>query len=382
MARTDHDSVRVELGTRSYDVMIGEGLLASADRLLAERLGAGTKAFIVTDKNVGPAHLDKIARPLAVGGRLRGTVELPAGEATKCFEQLEALCAGILDAGVERGDCIVALGGGVIGDLGGFASAIVRRGVRYVQIPTSLLAQVDSSVGGKTAINMRHGKNLVGAFHQPHLVLADSDVLATLPEREMRAGYAEVVKYSLLGDRKFYDWLDLNVERVLGGDRKALQYAVKRSVEIKADIVARDETERGDRALLNLGHTFGHALEAWTGYCSRLLHGEGVAVGMCLAFRLSEQLKLCQPQLAAQVSAHLKRAGLPVAIGEIDGPTPANAEQLVELMGQDKKVQAGRLTFIMARAIGDAFVTREISRDEVHAFLETQITAARPDQHG
>lgn len=373
MSAGNVDGVRVELGTRSYDVLVGPGLIAQTAGLVADRLGPKAKAFIVTDVNVARAHLAAVAGPLDAAGRLRGHAVLPAGEATKCFAELESLCAEILSAGVERGDCVIALGGGVIGDLAGFASAIVRRGVRYVQIPTSLLAQVDSSVGGKTGINTKHGKNLVGAFHQPHLVLADTDVLSTLPEREMRAGYAEVAKYGLLGDRAFYDWLDENVGRVFAKEQDALRYAVKRSVEMKAEIVARDETEQGDRALLNLGHTFGHALEAWTGYSSRLLHGEGVAVGMCLAFRLSEQLDLCPPQTASQVTAHLKRAGLPVDIADIASDTPAEAAELVRLMGQDKKVRDGQLTFILARDIGAAFITREVSAGQVEAFLAQQI---------
>lgn len=372
MPTGDYESVEVDLGARSYEVLIGQNLLDSSGDLIAARLG-GSRAFVVTDENVGGAHLERLTASLAGSVGLRGTLTLPAGEATKRFDQLEAVCEAILDAGVERRDCVVALGGGVIGDLVGFAAAIVRRGVRYVQLPTSLLAQVDSSVGGKTAINTRHGKNLIGAFHQPNLVLADTDVLATLPAREMRAGYAEIVKYGLLGDRDFYGWLEDNVGQVLGKDAAALRRAVGRSVEMKADIVARDETEQGERALLNLGHTFGHALEAWSGYSSRLLHGEGVAIGMCLAFRLSEELELCPPQTAARVAAHIKSAGLPTRISDIAMDTPADAGRLVELMGQDKKVQDGQLTFILVRDIGDAFIIREVSRERVHAFLSGAI---------
>ncbi len=373
MSVNERACVRVELGIRSYDVLVGRGLVANAAQHVGDRLGENCKAFVVTDENVAAVHLDAVTGPFRAAGRLRGQAVLPAGEATKCFGELESLCAEILRAGVERGDCVVALGGGVIGDLAGFASAIVRRGVRYVQIPTSLLAQVDSSVGGKTGINTVQGKNLIGAFHQPHLVLADTDILATLPEREMRAGYAEVVKYGLLGDRSFYDWLDANVDSILAKDPDALRHAVRRSIEMKAEIVARDETEQGDRALLNLGHTFGHALEAWTGYSSRLLHGEGVAIGMGLAFRLSEQLGLCKPQTAAQVTAHLKRAGLPVDISDIAMPKAADPAELVRLMGQDKKVRDGQLTFIMVRGIGEAFVTREIAAAQVEAFLDGQV---------
>lgn len=369
----EFDTVRVELGARSYDVLIGSGLVAEAGQHIAERLGDGARGFVITDENAGAAHLDRLCAALGGPDRLRGTLVLPAGEATKCFEQIERLCSALLDAGVERGDYVIALGGGVIGDIGGFAAAIVRRGVRFVQVPTSLLAQVDSSVGGKTGINTKHGKNLIGAFHQPSLVLADTDVLETLPDREMRAGYAEVVKYGLLGDRTFYQWLDDNLGDVLAKEPAAVRYAVRRSVEMKAEIVARDETEQGDRALLNLGHTFGHALEAWAGYSSRLLHGEGVAIGMCLAFRLSEQLELCPPQTAAQVSAHIKRAGLPVDISDIDGDERPDAAQLVDLMGQDKKVRNDQLTFILAREIGQAFITRDVSRQRVAAFMTEQL---------
>ncbi|MEO1608219.1 MAG: 3-dehydroquinate synthase [Pseudomonadota bacterium] len=373
MPADQFDRICVELGRRAYDVLIGAGLLAQVDSLACSRLGKTAKAFILTDTNVASYHLETITKPLAAAGRLRGTATIPAGEASKSFSSLETVCSSILDANVERHDYIIALGGGVVGDLAGVASALVRRGVSYVQIPTSLLAQVDSSVGGKTGINTSHGKNLIGAFHQPHLVLADTDVLNTLPTREIRAGYAEVVKYGLLGDRQFYDWLDENLTKILDGDRQALQYAVKRSVEMKAEIVARDETEQGDRALLNLGHTFGHALEAWTGYSDRLLHGEGVAVGMCLAFQLSEEVGFCPPQTAARVIGHLKRAGLPTSITEIETAAPADAATLVRLMGQDKKVRDGQLTFIMAHDIGRAFVTRELSSEKVQDFLTRHI---------
>ena len=373
MVEPEYDTVRVKLEARSYDVLIGAGLVDRAGQHVAAHLGERARAFVVTDENVGAAHLDRLCSTFDGQRGLRGTLTVAAGEATKCFEQVEQVCSALLDAGVERGDCVVALGGGVIGDLAGFAAAILRRGVRLVQVPTSLLAQVDSSVGGKTGINTRHGKNLIGSFHQPSLVLADTDVLRTLPDREMRAGYAEVVKYGLLGDRSFYAWLDDHVGNVLSKEPTALRHAVKRSVEMKAEIVARDETERGDRALLNLGHTFGHALEAWTGYSSRLLHGEGVAIGMCLAFRLSEQLGFCPPQTAAQVSAHIKRAGLPVDINDIRSDESAQADELVKMMGQDKKVRDGQLTFILARNIGKAFITREVSKECVSAFLAEEI---------
>ena len=306
---------------------------------------------------------------------LRTSVVLPAGEQTKGFDQLRFLSETLLSGGVERRDVVIALGGGVIGDLAGFAAAVLRRGVRYLQLPTSLLAQVDSSVGGKTAINTPQGKNLIGSFHQPGLVLADTATLATLPDREMRAGYAEVVKYGLLGDKVFYGWLEDNSAKVIGRDPAAVVRAVTRSVEMKADIVARDETETGERQLLNLGHTFGHALEAFTGYSDRLLHGEGVAIGMCLAFRLSEDIGACPPQTAARVSAHIKAMGLPTHVQDIPGGDLPSADVLVDLMGQDKKVRDGQLTFILARGIGDAFITGEVARDDERRFLEAQLAA-------
>lgn len=359
--------IPVSLGARSYEVLIGPGLLGSAADQITAALGA-CRCGIVTDRNVGAHHLHTIETALAVSGRHAGTIILPAGESTKCFTELDNLCQKLLELGLERGDAVIALGGGVIGDLAGFAASIVRRGMRYVQIPTSLLAQVDSSVGGKTGINTPQGKNLVGAFHQPSLVLADTAVLATLPPRQMRAGYAEVAKYGLLGDRTFFSWLEAHWQKLFDHDQHALLHAISRSVEMKAEIVARDETETGDRALLNLGHTFGHALEAWTGYSDRLLHGEGVSIGTCLAFRLSEDLQLCPPQTAARVAAHLKAVGLPTLIADIPGDLPS-AETVVRLMRQDKKVKSGRMTLILARAIGEAFATRDINEPDLQAFL-------------
>jgi 3-dehydroquinate synthase len=274
--------------------------------------------------------------------------------------------------GLERGDLVVAFGGGVIGDLAGFAAGVLRRGVRFVQIPTTLLAQVDSSVGGKTGINTPQGKNLIGVFHQPVLVIADTDTLKTLPPREMRAGYAEVAKYGLLGNATFFAWLEQSYEEIFAFDQETLSAAIETSVKAKAAIVARDEHETGDRALLNLGHTFGHALEAWTGYSDRLLHGEGVAIGMCLAFRFSEHLGLCPEGTAQRVSRHIAAVGLPTRIADIPGGK-ADAAELVRLMGQDKKVRDGRLTFILARAIGEAFIARDVDESQVRAFLESEI---------
>lgn len=368
-------TVPVALGTRSYDVLIGPDLLPEAGRLIATRLGKA-KCAIVTDENVARYHLPALEASIKAEGRLRGSIVLPAGEATKSFRELGPLCERLLELGVERGDVVVAFGGGVIGDLTGFAAGILRRGVRFVQIPTSLLAQVDSSVGGKTGINTPQGKNLIGVFHQPVLVIADTKVLSTLPEREMRAGYAEVAKYGLLGDATFFGWLEHNWRSVFGNDTAALTRAIETSVKAKAAIVARDEHETGDRALLNLGHTFGHALEAWTGFSSRLLHGEGVSIGMCLAYRLSEELGLCPKGSAARVTSHMHAVGLPAHIADIPG-AKANAAELVRLMGQDKKVKDGKLTFILVRDIGQAFITQDAGADRVTEFLTREIETSR-----
>lgn len=366
-------SVGVDLANRSYDVLIGPNLLPDAGRLIKERLGA-VKCGIVTDENVASHHLATLEESLKAEGMLAGSIILKPGEATKSFRELAPLCERLLELGLERGDIVVPFGGGVIGDLAGFAAGILRRGVRFVQIPTSLLAQVDSSVGGKTGINTPQGKNLIGVFHQPNLVIADTNVLATLAAREVRAGYAEVAKYGLLGDAKFFEWLETNWRGVFGNSGPDLTHAIETSVKAKAAIVARDEHETGDRALLNLGHTFGHALEAWTGYCDRLLHGEGVAIGMCLAFRLSEHLGLSPKGTAERVTRHLKAVGLPVHINDIPGGK-ADPDALMRLMAQDKKVQRGRLTFILVRGIGEAFVTRDVDPAEVRAFLAREIGA-------
>ena len=364
-------TVPVTLGTRSYDVLIGPGLLSEAGRLIATRIGKG-KCGIVTDENVAGHHLSSLEAALKAENRHAGSIILPPGEATKCFTQLSQLSQGLLEMGLERGDFVVAFGGGVIGDLAGFAAGILRRGVRFVQIPTSLLAQVDSSVGGKTGINTPQGKNLIGVFHQPSLVISDTDVLATLPEREMRAGYAEVAKYGLLGDAPFFEWLESQWQGVFGNSGPDLTRAIETSVKAKADIVARDEFETGDRALLNLGHTFGHALEAWTGYSSRLLHGEGVAIGMAQAFRFSEQEGLCPPGTAQRVALHLSAVGLPTRLQDIPGGN-ADVGTLLRLMGQDKKVRDGKLTFILVRGIGEAFVARDVDPDRVREFLTSEI---------
>jgi shikimate kinase/3-dehydroquinate synthase len=326
----------------------------------------------VTDETVAKHHLGALEKGFAQG-KIAGTAILPPGEATKSFVEVAALSERLLDMGLERGDLVVALGGGVMGDLAGFAAAILRRGVRFVQVPTTLLAQVDSSVGGKTGINTRQGKNLIGAFHQPSLVLADTDVLSTLPPREMRAGYAEVVKYGLLGDTTFFQWLDQSWRSVFGNDPSSLTRAIETSVKAKADIVVRDETETGDRMLLNLGHTFGHALEAWAGFSSRLLHGEAIAIGMAQAFRFSEELGLCPAGTAQRVETHLKAVGLPTRVAHIPGRGTPDEAALFALMRQDKKVRHGKLTLILVRGIGKAFITREVAMAAIEDFLSRQI---------
>lgn len=362
------DIITVDLGSRSYDVRIACGLL---DRAASEvfPLLHRQKVAVITDETVAEAHLMRLAASFLGMGITMTALSLPPGEATKGWPQLERTVEWLLEQKVERGDVVVAFGGGVVGDLAGFASAILRRGVRFVQIPTTLLAQVDSSVGGKTGINSRQGKNLIGAFHQPSLVLADIDVLATLPRREFLSGYGEVVKYGLLGDATFFDWLEKNGPALAKGDAIARQYAVRRSVEMKAGIVSRDETEQGERALLNLGHTFCHALETATGYSSRLLHGEGVAIGCALAFELSQHLGLCSQESPSRVRAHLRAMGMKTDLADIEGDLPG-PEALLSLMSQDKKAVHGKLRFILARAIGDAFVAKDVPTGAVLAVLE------------
>ncbi len=373
MPKPDHATVAVELGARSYEIAIGEGLIARAGERIKPFLKRPLVA-IVTDSNVAARHLDSLQQSLAEAGIHARAIVLPAGEATKSYQHLAETCDGLLSAGIERRDMVIALGGGVIGDLAGFAAAILRRGVEFIQIPTTLLAQVDSSVGGKTGINSAHGKNLIGAFHQPRFVLIDIALLDTLPRRELAAGYAEVAKYGLLGDAPFFAWLETGAASLFAGDAQARIKAITRACEMKARIVAEDETETGVRALLNLGHTFGHALEAATGYSSRLLHGEGVAIGMAQAFRFSERQGLCEKGAAARVETHLRSVGLPTRLSDIPGDLPP-PEKLIEIMRQDKKAVSGKLTFILVRGIGEAFITRDIAESDVLAFLaEEQAT--------
>jgi len=360
-------TVHVPLGERAYDILIGPGLIARAGAEIASRL-KGRKAAVVTDENVAPLYLKALVASLDEAGIASAAVVLPAGEKTKSFEHLMTACDKVLEARVERNDCVIALGGGVIGDLSGFAAGIVRRGVRFVQVPTSLLAQVDSSVGGKTGINSRHGKNLIGVFHQPDLVLADTDVLNTLSEREFRAGYAEVAKYGLIDKPDFFAWLEANWKAVFAGGSARIE-AIAASCQAKADVVVADERENGQRALLNLGHTFGHALEAATAYdSSRLVHGEGVSIGMVLAHEFSARMNLASPDDARRVERHLQEVGLPTRMSDIPGALPP-AETLMDAIAQDKKVKSGRLTFILTRGIGQSFVADDVPASEVISFL-------------
>jgi 3-dehydroquinate synthase len=359
-------SVRVELGDRAYDILIGRGLIGLAGNEIAARLPA-VRAAIVTDENLAREHLPALAAALGDAGIAAVPIVVAPGEASKNFGTLENVVRSILAARLERRDVVIALGGGVIGDLTGFAAAITRRGMRFVQIPTSLLAQVDSSVGGKTGINTPEGKNLVGAFHQPELVIADTATLDTLSPREFRAGYAEVAKYGLIDDPRFFAWLEKNWRGIFEGGPER-EHAVATSCRAKAKVVAADEHETGERALLNLGHTFGHALEAATGYSQRLVHGEGVAIGMVLAHRFSARMNLCSPDDGRRVSAHLAEIGLPTTLAEIPGELP-DADGLMALIAQDKKVSRGTLTFILTRGIGEAFIAKDVPPAEVRAFL-------------
>ncbi len=368
---TARRTVRVELGDRAYDILIGPGLIAAAGREIASRL-KGRKIAVITDAHVAPLYLDGFMAALNAEGIDAVSLVLPAGEKTKSFEHLISVCDSVLAARIERNDAVVALGGGVIGDLTGFAAGIARRGSRFIQVPTSLLAQVDSSVGGKTGINSPHGKNLIGVFHQPDLVLADTDVLDTLSQREFRAGYAEVAKYGLIDKPEFFAWLEQNWQDVFSGGPARIE-AIATSCQAKADVVAADERENGARALLNLGHTFGHALEAATDYDSaRLVHGEGVSIGMVLAHQFSTRMNLASPDDGRRVEAHLREVGLPTAMDQIPGGLPP-AERLMDAIAQDKKVKGGKLTFILTRGIGQAFVADDVPQSEVVAFLKEKL---------
>lgn len=363
--------VPVALGDRSYDIFIGKALLAKAGEIIAQRFPA-IRVAVVTDSNIAEIHLETLMENLKRNGIDATSVIVPAGEKSKCFSTLETVVDAILAAKLERGDAVIALGGGVIGDLAGFAASITRRGMGFIQMPTSLLAQVDSSVGGKTGINTPRGKNLVGAFYQPLMVLADSEVLDSLSEREFRAGYAEVVKYGLIDQPEFFDWLEKNRAEIFAGGAARIE-AIAQSCRAKSAVVARDERESGDRALLNLGHTFGHALETATNYdSSRLVHGEAVAIGMALAHRFSAYLNLASLDDAERVERHLQEAGLPVSPLQIDGNLPS-AEILMDYIAQDKKVSRGALTFILTRGIGQSFIAKDVAPSAVLDFLRQRL---------
>ena len=365
--------VPVALGERSYDIVIGRGLLASLGQRI-KSLRAGARVAVVSDEGVAAHHLAAAEAAIASASIDCARIIVPAGEGSKNYATFEKVCEAIIAARVERNDLVVALGGGVIGDLAGFAASCVRRGLDFVQVPTTLLAQVDSSVGGKTGINSPQGKNLIGAFHQPALVVADTALLDTLPKREFRAGYAEVAKYGLLGDAAFFAWLEKNWQEIFAGG-PAREHAISVCCRAKAGIVARDERETGERALLNLGHTFGHALEAGCGFSDRLLHGEAVALGMVLAFEFSARKGLIAAAESARAAAHIAAAGLPTHLKDVRGGVPP-VDWLMDLIAQDKKVRRGKLTFILVRGIGRAFVENNVDASEVRDFLAGKLADA------
>lgn len=367
----ENQTVKVALGERSYDILIGSGLAVSAGKEIARRF-PGKRVVVVTDENVATLHLGLLTLSLRDAGIDMVPIVVKAGEKSKCFETLQTVTDEILDNRLERGDFVIAFGGGVIGDLAGFAAGIVRRGMNFIQIPTSLLAQVDSSVGGKTGIDTRQGKNLVGVFYQPKLVIADTDILDTLPEREFRAGYAEVAKYGLINQPDFFSWLEKNWQQIFLGGPQRIE-AIARSCRSKAEVVAHDEHEAGERALLNLGHTFGHALETVTNYDSnRLVHGEGVSIGMVLAHQFSAYLGLCGVDVATRVEAHLANVGLPTALQDVPGGVP-DAETLMKIIAQDKKVSHGSLTFILTHGLSQSFIAKNVPPEKVLEFLKQKL---------
>ncbi len=363
-------TVNVGLGNRAYDIVIGRGVVASLGARVAA-LKPGARLAIVTDESVARLHLEAIERQLSAAGMTTSRIVVQPGEGSKSFASFERVCDALIEAKIERNDLIVAFGGGVVGDLAGYAAASVRRGLDFVQVPTSLLAQVDSSVGGKTGINSRHGKNLVGAFHQPILVVADTALLDTLPKRDFRAGYAELAKFGLLGDAGFFAWLEANWQDLFDGG-PAREHAIAVACRGKAGVVARDERETGERALLNLGHTFGHAFEAAAGFSTKLLHGEAVSLGIACAFEFSAKLGLLPPADAERAVRHLAAVGLPTHIQDVPA-VQTNADALMALIAQDKKVRRGKLTFILVRGIGQAFVAPDIDPAEVRAFLAEKL---------
>ena len=369
----EHNKLRINLRENSYDIIIEHGLLSNLGALISKKC-VKPQTFIVTDNNISVHWLKQTVESLSEQGISPKVLEVPVGESTKSFINLEKIIDQLLESKVDRDSLLVALGGGVIGDLAGFAGAVTLRGIKVIQVPTTLLSQVDSSVGGKTGINVRQGKNLVGSFYQPSLVAIDTQVLQTLPPRQLFAGYAEVVKYGLIRDRSFFDWLELNGKKVLEGDKVAQQFAIFTSCRIKSEIVEADEKEQDLRAILNFGHTFGHALEAESGYGGNLLHGEAVSIGMVMAIELSKNLGYLSGQDAGRAIKYIRKIGLPTNIKTIKGSTSWNPDGLMQHMQHDKKVSNGQLRFVLLKGIGEAFLTADVEKKEVYSIIEKSLS--------
>ena len=370
---SEHNKLRISLKENSYDIIIEHGLLSELGALISKKFGK-PKTFIVTDSNIAVHWLKQTIESLSAQGMSPKVLEVPVGESTKSFINLEKIIDQLLESKVDRDSVLVALGGGVIGDLAGFAGAITLRGIKVIQVPTTLLSQVDSSVGGKTGVNVRQGKNLVGSFHQPSLVAIDTQVLQTLPSRQLFAGYAEVLKYGLIKDRSFFDWLELNGKKVLEGDKLAQQFAIFTSCRIKAEIVEADEKEKNLRAILNFGHTFGHALEAEAGYDGNLLHGEAVSIGMVLAIELSKSLGYLSGQDAGRAVEYIRNIGLPTNINSIEGSTSWHPDGIIQHMQHDKKVSNGQLRFVLIKGIGEAYLTAGVERNDIYRVIEKSLS--------
>ena len=370
---SEHNKLRINLKENSYDIIIEHGLLSELGALISKKFGK-PKTFIVTDSNIAVHWLKQTIESLSAQGMSPKVLEVPVGESTKSFINLEKIIDQLLESKVDRDSVLIALGGGVIGDLAGFAGAVTLRGIKVIQVPTTLLSQVDSSVGGKTGVNVRQGKNLVGSFHQPSLVAIDTQVLQTLPSRQLFAGYAEVLKYGLIKDRSFFDWLELNGKKVLEGDKLAQQFAIFTSCRIKAEIVEADEKEKNLRAILNFGHTFGHALEAEAGYDGNLLHGEAVSIGMVLAIELSKSLGYLSGQDAGRAVEYIRNIGLPTNINSIEGSTSWHPDGVIQHMQHDKKVSNGQLRFVLIKGIGEAYLTADVERNDIYRVIEKSLS--------
>ena len=370
---SEHNKLRISLKENSYDIIIEHGLLSELGTLISKKFGK-PKTFIVTDSNIAVHWLKQTIESLSAQGMSPKVLEVPVGESTKSFINLEKIIDQLLESKVDRDSVLIALGGGVIGDLAGFAGAVTLRGIKVIQVPTTLLSQVDSSVGGKTGVNVRQGKNLVGSFHQPSLVAIDTQVLQTLPSRQLFAGYAEVLKYGLIKDRSFFDWLELNGKKVLEGDKLAQQFAIFTSCRIKAEIVEADEKEKNLRAILNFGHTFGHALEAEAGYDGNLLHGEAVSIGMVLAIELSKSLGYLSGQDAGRAVEYIRNIGLPTNINSIEGSTSWHPDGIIQHMQHDKKVSNGQLRFVLIKGIGEALLTADVERNDIYSVIEKSLS--------